>query len=216
MSKKIFGLVGAGGYGRETIHYIKNNKDDFEIFFIDKNINDRDIRGIKVISDDDFFSIKCDKKFFNVSVSDSFNRKKIVDHYISNGVQPIDLHATTFINHGTSDIGEGSIISDYSIISADVKIGKFFHCNRLSQVGHDVQIGNYVTFAPQVNCNGNTIIDDFAYLGTNCILRHGQPNKPLRIGKGAIIGMGAVVTKDVPSNTTVVGNPAREITKESS
>lgn len=207
--KKTFGLVGAGGYGRETIHFIKNKNEDFEIFFIDTNIDLKNIHGIDVISDDEFLSLNDDDKYFNVSVSDPLKRKKVVDQYVSSGVKPIELCANTFINHGASDIGEGSIFSDFTIVSADVKIGKFFQCNRFSQIAHDVCIGNYVTFAPQVNCNGNTIIEDFAYLGTNCILRNGLPDKPLKIGKGAVIGMGAVVTKDVPANTTVVGNPAR-------
>lgn len=36
---------------------------------------------------------------------------------------------------------------------------------------------------------------------------------PLRIGKGAIVGMVAVVTKDVPAGVTVIGNPARPLVK---
>ncbi len=208
---KIFGLVGAGGYGRETINFIRNNKENFEICFIDKNVKAKDINGIKVISDDEFINLKKKDKYFNVSVSNPLKRKEIAERYISYDIKPIELHANTFINHGENNFDEGSIFSDYTIISADIKIGKFFHCNRLSHVGHDVQIGDYVTFAPQANCNGNTIIEDFVYLGTNCILRHGLPDKPLKIGKGAVIGMGAVVTKDVPPNTTVIGNPAKKI-----
>jgi acetyltransferase-like isoleucine patch superfamily enzyme len=57
-------------------------------------------------------------------------------------------------------------------------------------------------------------IEDHVYIGTGAIIKQGSPGKPLRIGAGAIIGMGAVVTKDVLPNTTVVGNPARIFIKK--
>ena len=68
-----------------------------------------------------------------------------------------------------------------------------------------------MTLAPRVCINGNTVIEDDVYVGTGAILRQGTPDKPLRIGKGAVIGMGAVVTKDVAPGETVVGNPARPL-----
>ena len=96
---KIFGLVGAGGYGRETIHFIKNSSEDFDVYFIDKNIKTKNINGIKVITDEEFLNIKNKEKYFNVSVSNSKKRKSIADNFKKNGAIAKDLHAKSFINH---------------------------------------------------------------------------------------------------------------------
>jgi len=45
------------------------------------------------------------------------------------------------------------------------------------------------------------------------MIKEGQPGQPLIIGRGAVVGMGAVVTKSVPPGATVVGNPARPLAK---
>ncbi|TPI64597.1 sugar O-acetyltransferase [Mesorhizobium sp. B3-1-7] len=50
------------------------------------------------------------------------------------------------------------------------------------------------------------MIGDNAWIGGSAVILAG-----VRIGEGAIVGAGAVVTRDVPANTTVVGNPARGI-----
>lgn len=78
-------------------------------------------------------------------------------------------------------------------------------------MGHDCVIGNYVTFAPKVCCEGNVLIEDHVYIGTGALIKQGSSESPLVIGEGAVIGMGAVVTKSVLPYTVVVGNPARPI-----
>ena len=74
-------------------------------------------------------------------------------------------------------------------------------------------MGDFVTFAPGVHCNGNVVVEDHAYIGAGAILKPGRPDEPLVIGRGAVVGMGAVVTKSVAPGTTVVGNPARPLQK---
>ena len=78
---------------------------------------------------------------------------------------------------------------------------------------HDCIIGDYVTFAPGVRCNGNVVIGDHAYVGAGAIIKQGSQGKHMLIGEGAVVGMGAIVTKDVPPYTTVVGTPARPLEK---
>ena len=72
---------------------------------------------------------------------------------------------------------------------------KFFHANLYSYVEHDCEIGNYVTFAPGVKCNGNIIINDNCYIGSGVIIKNGKPKNKLIIGENSVIGAGAVVTK---------------------
>lgn len=53
---------------------------------------------------------------------------------------------------------------------------------------------------------GNIIIGDNVFIGMNTLII-----KPVTIGKGALIGAGSVVTKDIPENAIVGGNPAKII-----
>jgi acetyltransferase-like isoleucine patch superfamily enzyme len=92
--------------------------------------------------------------------------------------------------------------------TSNIKVGRCFHANLYSYVEHDCVIGDFVTFAPGVHCNGNVRIGDYAYIGSGAIIKQG-----LTIGRGATVGMGAIVTKDVPEGVTVVGNPARILEK---
>jgi len=109
------------------------------------------------------------------------------------------------------EIGDGAILCDNTIVTASAVIGKHFHSNIFSYVAHDCVIGDFVTFAPRVSCNGRVHVHDGAYIGTGAVLREGKPNKPLVIGVGAVVGAGAVVLNDVAPGTTVVGMPARPL-----
>ena len=103
-------------------------------------------------------------------------------------------------------IGPGALFSPFTVVTSNVRIGSHFHCNLYSYVEHDCLIGDFVTFAPAVRCNGNVSIGDGAYIGSGAIIRQG-----LTIGAGAVVGMGAVVTRDVPAGETWVGNPAKSL-----
>jgi len=108
--------------------------------------------------------------------------------------------------HRTVSIGIGGMLVAGARTTVNTKIGEHFIGNLNCTIGHDVEIGRFVTVAPLAAISGHVRIGDGVEIGTGACIREG-----VRISAGAMIGMGAVVVKDVDPNTVVVGNPARVI-----
>ena len=185
---------------------------DIDAYFVETwEPKDHTVNGYSVLSLDEFIQLN-GKKYFNVAVGSGGDREAMVTKVGSNA-EPLALLAPQATILDCNIIGIGSVFCPNTMVTSNAKIGKFFQCNIYAYVAHDCVIGDFVTFAPGVRCNGRVHIDDYAYIGTNAIIREGTSDKPLHIGKGAVVGMGAVVTKDVPAGATVVGNPARVMEK---
>ena len=218
----IIGLYGAGGFGREVMPLVRKFAHDqqllnptmiWKIYFVESHVSSNKFAGYDVLSDSDFFKLDCSEKYFNIAIGNSQARERIANECYVAGIKSVSLFAQNSLVDENTTIGEGAIFSPFSTSTSNAKIGKFFHANIYSYVAHDCVIGDFVTFAPQVSCNGNVHIGNHAYIGTGALLKQGTVEKPLLIGEGAIVGMGAVVTKDVPAHTTVIGNPARPMEK---
>lgn len=76
-------------------------------------------------------------------------------------------------------------------------------------VEHDVKVGKGAHLCPGSITGGGAVIGDWAVVGLGAIVRD-----HVTIGAGAVIGMGAVVTRDVPPETWVLGNPARPFERQ--
>jgi len=212
---KIYAVYGASGCGRSLMPVAKDCvPDDQTIYFIDDAVKtEQQINGYKAINYDMFKATESDEKNVLIAIANSNIRQKLAEKLTKDGINIWTVKAQSTVIMDNVIIGNGAALSPFVTIGANAIIGHCFHANLYSYVEHDCVIGDFVTFAPRVSCNGNVHIEDHAYIGTGAVLRQGTPDKPLIIGKGAIVGMGAVVTKDVPTGVTVVGNPARPLIK---
>ncbi len=216
MSSRLYGLYGASGFGEEIMYWfarqLERSGDTSRVVYIDDGSEKSVVNGFEVLKYQAFIAQPEIEKFVSIAIANSTVREKLDQMLQRDGVLQIPVCGDYSFVRGAT-LAEGSILSAYVDITANVRIGRCFHANTYSYVGHDCVIGDYVTFAPRVSCNGNVHIEDHAYIGTGAILKQGTPDKPLVIGRGAVIGMGAVVTKSVPAGVTVVGNPARPLLK---
>lgn len=105
----------------------------------------------------------------------------------------VDIGANTCIDRGT--IGD-TVIEDF------VKIDNLCH------IAHNVHIGKHAMVIALSLLGGSSTLHESAYIAPGVMVMN-----QLTIGKNSLIGMGSVVTKDVPANRVVIGVPAKVIRK---
>lgn len=122
------------------------------------------------------------------------------------GLEPISaIHHRAFVAD-TARVGAGAQIMAMATVSEFAEIGDCCIINTNSSVDHDCSVGRGVHIMPGATLAGSVTVGEFASIGTNATI---LPR--IRIGARAIVGAGAVVTRDVADDVTVVGTPARAL-----
>jgi sugar O-acyltransferase (sialic acid O-acetyltransferase NeuD family) len=115
------------------------------------------------------------------------------------------IHPTALIM-GDVEIGEGSFIGAYSILTTNIKIGNHAILNRNNHIGHDCVIGDYFSAMPGSIVSGNVTIHDCVYLGTNSSIK-----EKLSIHSLTTIGLNSGVVHNIEESGTYGGTPTKKI-----
>lgn len=216
MATALYAVYGAGGCGRGIMPLAREQVrglgvPDDRLVFIDDAMSGRQINGHHVLAYGEFLTTAASERHVALAIASSTVRERLAARCAADGVRPWQVTANNVVMMDEVQLGEGALLCPFVTLTSNIRIGRYFHANLYSYVEHDCAIGDFVTFAPGVHCNGNVVIEDHAYIGTGAVLKQGQPGQPLVVGRGAVVGMGAVVTKSIAPGLTVVGNPARPI-----
>lgn len=204
MSKEL-AIYGAGGLGKEILALVE---DKYKVLgFVDDFSTGNIIGEYKVIGNIEWLLSRNTITNVIVCIANVEIRKKIVKRLKENkNIVFPTIIADSVKTSKYNQIGEGCIICDNSVLTVKVVIEDFCIIDVNSTIGHESHLNKYVTLYPSVNVSGNIEIGECTEIGTGS-----QIIQKINIGSNVIVGAGSVVIRDIPSNCTAVGVPAKPI-----
>lgn len=211
MSRKLV-IVGAGGFAREVLQIVLDINAltptwDFHGFLVTgdhpapERLHDFPVhRGVDALS-----------KFADaaeihgvIAVGNSVHRHRLARFLGSSALKWTHLiHPRAWLGRNVK-VGPGTVICAGATVTTDIRLGAHVHVNINCTIGHDAILEDCVTLNPGTCVSGNVHLGPGTECGTGAIVIPG-----VSVGAWSILGAGAVVTKDLPSNVTSVGAPAR-------
>jgi sugar O-acyltransferase (sialic acid O-acetyltransferase NeuD family) len=211
--KKVY-IIGASGWGREVLVQMRDAPDCDKKWsiagFLDTrpHLLDGIDCGASIVGSPLTHDPQPDESFV-CAVGLPMGREQYARPILEKGGEFIHIR-TPYNTDGYLSVrvhlGTGCFWAARVQFSPDVWVGDFANIHSGTIISHDVRIGRYAQIGAMVFMGGGAQIGDYAIVHPHAtILPH------VKVGEGATVGAGAVVVKDVPPRVTVFGNPARVI-----
>jgi sugar O-acyltransferase (sialic acid O-acetyltransferase NeuD family) len=211
-------IIGAGGFAREVAWLISDiNREHREFEFMGYLVSDlsrlteTDSRD-HVLGDFNWLDNNRDIDALALGIGTPASKLAVTDELESKFPRlewPALIHPTVQFDRSSTKLDHGVVLCAGTIGTVNLEFGAFAMVNLACTVGHEARIGRCSVLNPTVNISGGVVVDEGVLIGTGAqILQY------VKVGGGATVGAGAVVSKDVEPNTTVVGIPAKPLRKE--
>ncbi|MEV4614644.1 acetyltransferase [Kitasatospora sp. NPDC049258] len=192
-------IAGAGGVGREAL--------DTALAagvpvagFLDDRAQGSLVRGLPVLAP---AALPAGAGYL-IGIADPAVRGRLAALLDGLGGRPVTLVHPRALIAPETELGPGCLVMGGAYVSSGVRLGAHSQVHYNATVGHDSLLGERVTVYPGGNVSGSVLLEDGTTVGSNAVVLQGR-----KIGRGAFVGAAAVVTRDVPADTVVVGSPAR-------
>ena len=201
-------IVGAGGFGREMFAMAEGSigfGESFEVGgFLDDRLDALDafdgyppvlgsVAGFEIGGDD----------LFITAIGGIDARRRCVEALAARGAKFAMLVHRTAVLGRNVEVGEGSFIAPYALVSCDTRIGRHVSVFHGTSIGHDVVVGDFAHVYAQCSIGGGVEIGDGASVFPGAVV---TPRR--RIGRDAVVGAHSTVFLDVPPGARVIGSPA--------
>lgn len=204
-------ILGAGGHGRVVADCAEAQGRWGRIAFCDETWPDRtQVGAFPIIAGREaFFSgdhgadVERVVAIGNAAVRlAAFERLRAVGAAVATVIHP------SCIVSRRATIGPGSVLVAGAIVNSEAVIGAACIINTAASVDHDCVLADGVHVSPGAHLAGNVRVGRGSWIGVGSAVRQG-----IRIGANCMVGAGAAVVADVADGLTVVGVPARVLSK---
>jgi sugar O-acyltransferase (sialic acid O-acetyltransferase NeuD family) len=186
-------LVGFGGHSREIMAQMNIKL----TCFVDDEYITEDCLPLSSFNPNDYVLM--------IAIANPQDRFNMVNKLPKKTKYFTFIHPTALIMDNV-EIGVGSFIGAYSILTTNIKIGSHALLNRSIHIGHDCVIGDYFSAMPGSIVSGNVHIGNKIYLGTNSSIK-----EKLTIIDDVSIGLNTGIVKSIDKSGTYVGQNTRLI-----
>ncbi|KPQ29098.1 MAG: Bacterial transferase hexapeptide (three repeats) [Marinobacter excellens HL-55] len=139
-----------------------------------------------------------------VAIGNNLIRQQKQQELAASGARLVSIVHPSAVVSEYAVVGAGSVIFANAVINACADVGEGCIVNTGAVVEHDCRLGDFAHVSPNAVLAGGAGVGSLAWIGACASVR-----QLIEVGEGTLVGMGAVVTKDVPPGVTVVGNPAK-------
>jgi len=193
-------IYGAGGHGKVVLDAMQKSNLKCEGFIDDQVLNQwMDLTVFASSFLNDLNNIE-----LHIAIGSCKTREEIVNKF--QNLKFVSLYHPNAIISSRAKIEVGTFLAAGSIIGPDAKVGKHSIINHHAVIDHDCSIGDFCHIAPHVSLGGGVKVGLGVLIGAGAIVLPG-----IKIADYATVGAGSIVTNNIPSGVTVLGNPARAI-----
>jgi sugar O-acyltransferase (sialic acid O-acetyltransferase NeuD family) len=201
-------IVGAGGFGREVFQWARDAWPEHASRIVgflsaERDRLDRHDHGLEIIDDPDRYEPQSGDALL-LAIGIPIVRRKVAESLRPRGATFLTLIHPTAIVAPTAEIGEGSIVCPYAIVSDSARVGAFVLMNYHSSLGHDASAGDHAVLSPYATLGGNAHIGDDVFMGLHASVGPGR-----RVGAGSKVSANSCVLTDAQPESIIYGVPGR-------